>query len=90
MVFGGVGREQLQLNEETLWSGGPYQPINPDALPHLAEVRQLIFAGRYAEAEALANRLSRWRGRTSRCPTSRPEISWLDFAHEACRGSYRR
>lgn len=56
MVFGGFVREQLQLNESTFWAGGPYQPINPDALPSLAGVRQLIFTGRYAEAEALANR----------------------------------
>lgn len=58
MIFGGVGREELQLNEDTLWSGGPYQPINPEALPHLDELRSLIFAGRYAEAERLADRHS--------------------------------
>src|SRR5438132_4823076 len=58
MVFGGIARERLQLNEATLWSGGPYSPVNPEALPHLAELRALIFAGRYAEAEALANRYS--------------------------------
>ena len=56
MVFGGVERERLQLNESTFWAGGPYQPTNPDALPHLEEVRSLIFAGRHEEAEALANR----------------------------------
>ncbi|WP_417310474.1 glycosyl hydrolase family 95 catalytic domain-containing protein [Devosia sp.] len=56
MVFGGVARERLQLNEETLWTGGPYSPVNPEALPHLSEVRELLFAGRFAEAEALANR----------------------------------
>ncbi len=55
MVFGGAGEERLQLNESTFWSGGPYQPINPEALQHLGAVRELIFAGRYAEAEALAN-----------------------------------
>ena len=55
MVFGGVGREELQLNESTLWSGGPYQPTNPEALPNLAEVRALILAGRYAKAATLSN-----------------------------------
>ena len=35
MVFGGVAREHLQLNESTLWSGGPYSPVNPEALPNL-------------------------------------------------------
>jgi alpha-L-fucosidase 2 len=55
MVFGGVARDEFQLNESTLWSGGPYQPTNAEARPNLDAVRQLIFAGRYAEAEALAN-----------------------------------
>ncbi len=53
MVFGGVGREELQLNEATLWSGGPHQPTNPEALPHLQAVRDHVFAGRYADAHAL-------------------------------------
>ncbi len=32
MVFGGVPGERIQLNEDTFWSGGPYDPINPEAL----------------------------------------------------------
>ncbi|MDA1193442.1 MAG: glycoside hydrolase family 95 protein [Candidatus Poribacteria bacterium] len=55
MVFGGAENERLQLNEETLWSGKPYDPTNPRALEHLPEVRRLIFAGKYADAEKLAN-----------------------------------
>ncbi|MDV3457078.1 glycoside hydrolase family 95 protein [Sphingomonas sp. HF-S4] len=55
MVFGGVARERLQLNEDTLWSGGRYHPVNPAARAALPEVRRLIFAGRYAEAQALAD-----------------------------------
>src|SRR5262245_48449420 len=30
MVFGGVANERLQLNEDTLWAGGPYDPVNPE------------------------------------------------------------
>ena len=56
MIFGGARRELIQLNESTLWAGGPYSPVNPEALPNLAKVRELIFAGRYAEAEEEANR----------------------------------
>ena len=55
MVFGGVGHERLQLNEDSLWSGGPYDPVNPAAAAALPEVRRLIAAGRYGEAQALAN-----------------------------------
>ena len=35
MVFGGIDEEQLQLNEDTLWGGGPHDPSNPDALAAL-------------------------------------------------------
>jgi alpha-L-fucosidase 2 len=55
MIFGDPAQERLQLNEDTLWAGGPYDPSNPEALGALAQVRELIFAGRYQEAEALAN-----------------------------------
>jgi alpha-L-fucosidase 2 len=53
MVFGGVSQERLQLNEDTLWAGGPYDPVNPDALAALPQVRQLIFEGKYKEADRL-------------------------------------
>ncbi len=55
MVYGGVPREELQLNEDTLWSGGPYVPTNPTARSSVPEIRELLFMGRYAEAEAVAN-----------------------------------
>lgn len=55
MVFGGVATERLQLNEDTLWAGGPYEPINPEANASLPEIRSLIAAGEFAKAEALAD-----------------------------------
>jgi alpha-L-fucosidase 2 len=55
MIFGGVAQEQLALNEDTLWSGRPHDHTNPEALPHLAQVRELIFAGRYAEAQEMCD-----------------------------------
>jgi alpha-L-fucosidase 2 len=54
MVFGGIIQEHITLNEDTLWSGGPYDPTNPDALAALPKVRGLIFAGKYREAHQLA------------------------------------
>jgi alpha-L-fucosidase 2 len=53
MVFGGVNRERLQLNENTLWAGGPYDPVNPQARAALPEVRQLVFEGKYRQAARL-------------------------------------
>src|SRR4051812_46742853 len=54
MIFGGVARERLQLNDDTLYAGGPYDPSNPDALAALPRVRELIAAGKYSEAQNLA------------------------------------
>ena len=61
MVFGGIERERLQLNEDTLWAAGPYDPSNTNALAALPEARRLVFAGRYQEAEKLiqANMMAR-------------------------------
>jgi len=53
MIFGGSANEQLQLNEDTLYAGSPYDPNNPEALKALPEARRLIFAGKYKEAHDL-------------------------------------
>jgi len=55
MVFGGINRERLQLNEDTLWAGGPYDPVNPQARETLPEVRRLVFEGKYREAAKLSS-----------------------------------
>ncbi len=55
MVFGGTGSERLQLNCDTLYAGGPYRPNSPEARGALADIRRMVFEGRYAEAEALIN-----------------------------------
>src|SRR6478736_4150556 len=53
MVFGGVTHERLQLNEDTLWAGRPYDPVNPEAKDNLPEVRRLIGDAKYADAAKL-------------------------------------
>ena len=50
MVFGDIRHERLQLNEDTLWSGEPVKPADPDTWKSLEAVRQHVFAGEYAEA----------------------------------------
>src|SRR6478735_4340594 len=57
MVYGNVGIETIQLNEHTLWSGGPNRNDNPLALDSLAEIRKLILAGKQKDAERIANRV---------------------------------
>ncbi|MEO8255166.1 MAG: glycoside hydrolase family 95 protein, partial [Flavobacterium sp.] len=55
MVYGNVENEIIQLNENTVWSGGPNRNDNPNALAALPEVRKLIFEGKHKNAEKLAN-----------------------------------
>jgi alpha-L-fucosidase 2 len=53
MVFGGVPVERIQLNEDSVWSGYPQDADNPEALRYLPQIRQLLFEGKYAEAQQL-------------------------------------
>lgn len=57
MVYGGVQMEHLQLNEETLWSGGPHSYDNPEAYKYLPKVRELLQQEKYIEAEAMAEKM---------------------------------
>ena len=57
MVYGGIQQEQLQINEDTLWSGGPHDYSNPEAYSHLAVVRSLLENGEYDKAEAEAGKM---------------------------------
>ena len=65
MIYGGVSSERVQLNEDSLWSGGPQDADNPDALRYLPEVRRLLFEGKYAAAQELALRRLVCRGEGS-------------------------
>lgn len=56
MVFGGVTSEQVQFNEETLWTGEPRSYAHPGASGHLTAIRELLNDGKQKEAEILANK----------------------------------
>ena len=53
MIYGGVETEEIQLNEETFWSGSPYYNNSTESKEYLQEVRQLIFEGKEKEASTL-------------------------------------
>ena len=53
MIFGGTARERIQFNEETLWSGGPYDPVVEGAHEGLPEIRRMLFDGEYDKAHDL-------------------------------------
>ena len=54
MVYGGTARERIQFNESTIWTGGPRDYARRGAHRYLPRLRDLLYAGRQAEAEALA------------------------------------
>lgn len=89
MVFGGPARERLQLNEDSLWAGGPRDCNNPEARAALPEVRRLLFAGRPVEAMKLAGEKMMGRPMTLRPYQSLGDLR-LEFpGHEAAQ-DYRR
>jgi alpha-L-fucosidase 2 len=53
MVFGRTSNERMQFNEDTFWGGSPYNPVNPQAITSIAEVRKLVFEGKNGEAQKL-------------------------------------
>nr|WP_294896639.1 glycoside hydrolase N-terminal domain-containing protein [uncultured Pedobacter sp.] len=55
MIFGGTDREQLQLNEETVWSGGPNNNVTAESGKAIPAVRKLLAEGKIVEAQALAD-----------------------------------
>lgn len=54
MVYGNPVAEQIQLNEETIWAGGPNNNANPEAKAWIPRIRELVFEGKYREAQDLA------------------------------------
>ena len=56
MVFGKTDEEEIQLNEETYWSGGPYSTVVKGGFQALPEIRKLVFDGNYKMAHILFGR----------------------------------
>ncbi|WP_308635431.1 glycoside hydrolase family 95 protein [Paenibacillus silvisoli] len=57
MVYGGVEKETIQFNEESIYSGQRQDADNPDSLTHLQEIREHLFARNYWEAEELCKKV---------------------------------
>lgn len=62
MVYGRTHEELIQLNESSLWAGGPYNSNGPGGLPYLDSIRKLVFAGEGKQAEELFEKT--WMGRS--------------------------
>ena len=89
MVFGGVSREHVQLNEDTLWTGGPHCYDNPKALGRLEEVRRLIADGQFAKALAVADKYMIGIPKSQQSYQTLGDL-WIELADHGRAADYRR
>jgi alpha-L-fucosidase 2 len=89
MIFGDAGRERIQLNEETLWSGGPRDTVSVEAISEIGNVRRLLFAGKPREAIELADGTMMARQRRL-LPYQTLGDLWLTFDGNDAATDYRR
>jgi alpha-L-fucosidase 2 len=89
MIFGNTGHERIQLNEETLWSGGPRDTVNVEAMSEIGNVRRLLFAGKPREAIELADETMMARPRRL-LPYQTLGDLWLAFEGHDAVTDYRR
>jgi alpha-L-fucosidase 2 len=89
MIFGGVAREQLQLNEDSVWEGYQRNADNTNALAALPKIRELLFADKDEEATALIG--EKMMGVPSRIRSYQPLGDlWLEFPGVTNVQNYRR
>lgn len=91
MIFGGIEKERIELNESSVWTGESRWDANPEALKSLPEVRKLLFGGKYKEAEALAQK--NILGRKPSDPVATYQALgdiYLDFGQVRNISNYRR
>src|SRR5258706_7087796 len=55
MVFGGIQQERIALNESSFWSGRPHDYNDTNAINYFPQIRDLVFAGKFQEAEKMAD-----------------------------------
>ena len=91
MTFGGVPQERIQLNEHTLWTGHHREEDNAEARQQIDKIRQLLFDGKYAEANTVAKPAGRFIGQANARDTYQTLGDLLlDFKHEGAPQDYRR
>lgn len=71
MVFGGIDEERIQLNEGTIWAGGPYDPVNPIAYGAMKNVRNLLMQHQSEQA------IKVWSDSAMTIPLAQPQYQTL-------------
>jgi alpha-L-fucosidase 2 len=90
MIYGGTSVERIDLTESTIWSGAPSDhDVNPTAFANLGPIRELMFAGKYAEGGALCEQHLLGQGRSfgTHLPMASLELA---FDGDATAQDYRR
>lgn len=91
MVFGQPGVERIQLNEETVWAGQPNYTLNPRAKAALPKIRQLIFEGKYRDAQNMVDgQVMPGQNRNSGMPYQTFGDLYISMAGQAAYSDYRR
>lgn len=86
MVFGYTGKERIQFNENTLYSGGPQPDLGIDIREDLGTVRKLLAEGKNAEAGELMQ--EKWIGRLNEAYQPFGDL-YLDFGDSSDVSEYR-
>lgn len=90
MIFGGIEKERIEVNEESVWTGKERWDANPNALKALPQVRRLLFESRYREAEELAQKNIMGAKPEPRASYQALGDIWLDFGLQRGVSDYRR
>ena len=88
MIYGGVSKEIIQLNEESIWAGPPVPEVTRNVSQTIDKVRALLFEGKYVEAQKLQQSIMARRI----APRSYQTMGKLnfDFGHKGSATNYRR
>lgn len=87
ILYGGVGTDSISLNDITFWTGGPEREVTtPDAHKAVPEIREALFAERYALADSLQRRV---QGHYSETYQPLPKLV-IEYGAEPAGGDYRR
>ena len=62
MVFGSPQLDRLQLNESTIWGGGPNNTVDSGAFKYIDTVRNLLAQKKYEQAQNFANKFIGQKG----------------------------
>lgn len=90
MIFGGMGKERIQLNEDSIWYGGPRQRCNPQARDYLPEIRRLILEEENPEEAERLMKLALSGMPQSQRPYQSAGDLWIDWGEGDAAKYYRQ